>query len=104
VIVSGTLGDHGMAIMAQREPRLRVRNPFRHGGAARPRRVALAAAPGLRLLRDPTRGGLAATLNEIARSPASASCSTRRRSRRPQVAAACEFLGLDPLTSPTKAS
>ena len=58
VIVSGTLGDHGMAIMAQREnlafdSEIRSDTAALHGLAA----VAMAAAPGLRLLRDPTRGG-----------------------------------------------
>ncbi|MDD3354900.1 hydrogenase expression/formation protein HypE [Zoogloea sp.] len=99
VIVSGTLGDHGMAIMAHRESlafesEIRSDTAALHGLAAR----AMEAAPGLRLLRDPTRGGLAATLNEIAHQSGvgivldEAAIPVAR-----PVAAACEFLGLDPL-------
>lgn len=99
VIVSGTLGDHGMAIMAQREnlafdSEIRSDTAALHGLAA----VAMAAAPGLRLLRDPTRGGLAATLNEIAQqSGVGIVLDESAIPVDPQVAAACEFLGLDPL-------
>ena len=56
------------------------------------------AVPGIHCLRDPTRGGLATTLNEIA---AQSGCGMTIRERdlpiKPQVSAACEFLGLDPL-------
>lgn len=99
VIVSGTLGDHGMAIMAQREnlafdSEIRSDTAALHGLAA----VAIVAAPGLRLLRDPTRGGLAATLNEIAQqSGVGIVLDEAAIPVDPQVAAACEFLGLDPL-------
>jgi hydrogenase expression/formation protein HypE len=58
----------------------------------------VAAVPGIRCLRDPTRGGLAATLNEFARA---SGVGFRIREKavpvRPEVHAACEFLGLDPL-------
>jgi hydrogenase expression/formation protein HypE len=58
----------------------------------------VAAVPGIRCLRDPTRGGLAATLNELARQ---SGVGMRVRERdlpvREDVAAACELLGLDPL-------
>jgi len=99
VIVSGTLGDHGMAIMAQREnlafdSAIRSDTAALHGLAA----VAMDAAPDLRLLRDPTRGGLAATLNEIAQQSAVGIVLDEAAIPvDPQVAAACEFLGLDPL-------
>ncbi|WP_079432618.1 hydrogenase expression/formation protein HypE [Zoogloea sp. LCSB751] len=99
VIVSGTLGDHGMAIMAQREnlafdSEIRSDTAALHGLAA----VAMDAAPELRLLRDPTRGGLAATLNEIAQqSGVGIVLDEAAIPVDPQVAAACEFLGLDPL-------
>ena len=59
----------------------------------------VAAVPGIRCLRDPTRGGLATTLNELAR-PVGLRHGDRREPPfrcEPQVAAACEFLGLDPL-------
>lgn len=99
VVVSGTMGDHGMAIMACRESLafesdIVSDSAALHGLAA----LALEAAPGLRLLRDPTRGGLAATLNEIARQ--SGVGMVLDEAAIPvalQVAAACEFLGLDPL-------
>ncbi len=99
VIVSGTLGDHGMAIMARREG-LAFESEIRSDTAALHGLVeaALAAAPGLRVLRDPTRGGLAATLNEIARqSGVGIVLDEKVLPVDPQVAAACEFLGLDPL-------
>jgi hydrogenase expression/formation protein HypE len=57
-----------------------------------------AAAPWLRLMRDPTRGGLASVLNEIAqRSGVGFLISEDAIPVKPQVAAACEILGLDPL-------
>jgi hydrogenase expression/formation protein HypE len=56
------------------------------------------AGPHLRLMRDPTRGGLAATLNEIAQqSCVGLAIEEAKIPVRPQVAAACELLGLDPL-------
>ena len=61
-------------------------------------RVMVEAVPGLRCLRDPTRGGLATTLNEIARQSGVGICI--RETELPisaEVAAACELLGLDPL-------
>jgi hydrogenase expression/formation protein HypE len=57
-----------------------------------------AGAPGLRLLRDPTRGGLAATLNELAQqSGVGFRIEEAAIPVKPEVAAACELLGLDPL-------
>ena len=56
------------------------------------------AAPSLRLMRDPTRGGLAATLNEIAhQSDVGVRIAEGAIPVKPSVAAACELLGLDPL-------
>ena len=68
ILVSGTLGDHGVAIMSSRE-NLQFETQILSDSAALNGLVAdMVAACGaqLRLLRDPTRGGLAATLNEIA--------------------------------------
>ena len=60
--------------------------------------MVAAAGAGLKLMRDPTRGGLAATLNEVAQQSGVGFRYRERRSRcKPQVAAACELLGLDPL-------
>ena len=58
----------------------------------------LAAVPEVRVLRDPTRGGLAATLNEIAeQSGVAIALDEASLPVRPEVASACELLGLDPL-------
>ena len=68
IIVSGSLGDHGVAIMSLRE-NLTFETTIESDTAALHELVAamVAAAPGIHCLRDPTRGGLATTLNEIAR-------------------------------------
>jgi len=99
VLVSGSMGDHGVAIMAKRagfdfETGI-VSDCAALNGLAR---ALLSAAPGCRLMRDPTRGGLAAVLNEIAQ--ASGVGITIRETAIPVsdgVRGACELLGLDPL-------
>jgi hydrogenase expression/formation protein HypE len=99
IVVSGTIGDHGVAIMSLRE-NLSFETTIRSDTAALHGLVAamVGAVPGIHCLRDPTRGGLATTLNELA---AQSGCgmviSEARVPVRPQVDAACEFLGLDPL-------
>jgi hydrogenase expression/formation protein HypE len=99
IIVSGTLGDHGVAIMSLRE-NLTFDTAIRSDTAALHGLVAamVDAVPGIRCLRDPTRGGLATTLNEMARQ---SGVGMRIREAalpvNPGVSAACEFLGLDPL-------
>jgi hydrogenase expression/formation protein HypE len=99
IIVSGTLGDHGMAVMSQRES-LAFATDLLSDTAALHGLVAamIEAVPDLRVLRDPTRGGLATTLNEIAvQSGAGMLIDEAAIPVLPQVEAACEFLGLDPL-------
>ncbi|MFO1495762.1 MAG: hydrogenase expression/formation protein HypE [Lysobacterales bacterium] len=99
ILVSGTLGDHGIAIMASRSG-LEFDTTIQSDSAALHTLVAdlLAAAPGLRVLRDPTRGGLAATLNEIAQqSGVGMSLDEAALPIRSEVRGACELLGLDPL-------
>jgi hydrogenase expression/formation protein HypE len=99
ILLSGTLGDHGVAIMSLRE-NLGFATAVESDSAALHGLVAalLDAAPDVRVLRDPTRGGLATTLNEIARqSGVGMLIAEARIPVREQVAAACEFLGLDPL-------
>ena len=100
VIVSGSIGDHGIAVMSQRgslgfETDIRSDSAALHGLVAA---MVSAAGPSLRLLRDPTRGGIAATLNEIAQQ---SRCGFRIAEAkipvRQEVLAACELLGLDPL-------
>jgi len=99
ILVSGTLGDHGMAIMSKRE-NLSFDAPIVSDTAALHGLIAALLATGadLRVLRDPTRGGLATTLNEIARqSGVGMLLEESAIPVKPVVAAACEFLGLDPL-------
>jgi len=99
IIVSGTMGDHGVAIMSLRE-NLTFETTIRSDTAALHRLVAamIAAVPGIRCLRDPTRGGLATTLNELARqSGCGMVIAEPHIPVQGQVNAACEFLGLDPL-------
>ncbi|MEI6559120.1 MAG: hydrogenase expression/formation protein HypE [Rhodospirillaceae bacterium] len=99
VLVSGTMGDHGVAIMSCRE-NLTFDTTIVSDSAALNGLVAamVAAVPGIRCLRDPTRGGLATTLNEIAhQSGVGMMIHEAEIPVRPEVAAACELLGLDPL-------
>jgi hydrogenase expression/formation protein HypE len=99
ILLSGTIGDHGMAILSQREG-LAFDAPIVSDTAALHGLVAamLDSGADLHVLRDPTRGGLSATLNEIARQ--SGTGMLMQEATIPlntAVAAACEFLGLDPL-------
>ncbi|MFN4324542.1 MAG: hydrogenase expression/formation protein HypE [Azonexus sp.] len=99
ILISGTLGDHGMAIMAERES-LGFESPIVSDTAALHGLIAAMRASGaaIRVLRDPTRGGLATTLNEIARqSGVGMMLQEKALPVKPAVGAACEFLGLDPL-------
>lgn len=99
ILVSGTLGDHGVAVMSLRE-NLTFHTSIESDTAALHELVAamVAAAPDIHVLRDPTRGGLATTLNEIARQSAvGMMLHEDKLPVREQVKAACEFLGLDPL-------
>jgi hydrogenase expression/formation protein HypE len=100
VVLSGSIGDHGVAIMSLREnlsfdTEIRSDSAPLNGLVAEMVRIA---GPSLRLMRDPTRGGLAATLNELAhQSGVGFRIAEDAIPVRPQVAAACELLGLDPL-------
>lgn len=101
VLVSGTLGEHGVAVLSKRES-LEFETAIVSDTAALHGLVAqlLAAVPegAVRTLRDPTRGGLATTLNEIARqSGVGIDLDEAAIPVLPQVEAACELLGLDPL-------
>ncbi len=99
LLVSGPLGAHGVAIMSQRsglqfETEIVSDAAPLHGLAA----ALLAASPSARVLRDLTRGGLAAAANEIARDArVGLELDERAVPVEPGVAAACEMLGLDPL-------
>ncbi|KAA6461315.1 hydrogenase expression/formation protein HypE [Acidobacteria bacterium AB60] len=100
ILVSGTLGDHGMAIMSVREG-LEFESQIRSDCASLNEliaRVLDAHGGAIHAMRDPTRGGLAATLSEIARaSGVGMVLDERNLPIRPEVQSACELLGLDPL-------
>jgi hydrogenase expression/formation protein HypE len=100
VIVSGTIGDHGMAVMSVREG-LEFESPIRSDCAALNGMIADvldAAGVAVHAMRDPTRGGLASTLNEIASSSGVGIVIDEARVPvRLEVQSACELLGLDPV-------
>lgn len=100
VLVSGTLGDHGLAVMSKREG-LQFQTTLVSDVAPLNGLVAdlLKAAPGVHVLRDPTRGGVAAALHDVA--TAANVCVKLDESALPvrrEVRGACGLLGLDPLT------
>ena len=100
VLLSGTMGDHGIAVMSRREG-LEFESAVASDVAPlwSLAEAVLEASPNLRALKDPTRGGLAAAANELAES---AGVGMRIEESaipvRPAVEGACEALGLDPLT------
>lgn len=99
VIISGSIGDHGVAVMSKRE-NLEFETPLQSDSAALNELVAAMLATGadIHCLRDPTRGGLATTLNELAtQSSIGIKIFERTIPVSPAVKAACELLGLDPL-------
>lgn len=99
VLVSGPIGDHGVAILSKRE-NLEFETEITSDSAALHGLVEtmIAAVPGIAVLRDPTRGGLATALNEIAHaSRVGFALQEEAIPVRPDVQAACELLGLDPL-------
>jgi hydrogenase expression/formation protein HypE len=99
VLVSGTVGDHGIAIMSVREG-IEFETVLESDSAALHdlTRVMLAECPAIRWMRDPTRGGLSSTLNELAEgSRVGVELSEAAIPLRAEVHAACAILGLDPL-------
>jgi hydrogenase expression/formation protein HypE len=99
LLVSGTIGDHGIAIMSVREG-LEFETVLQSDCAPLHdlTRVMLEACPEIRCMRDPTRGGVSSALNELA---SASKVGVRLREAalplRPEVSAVCEMLGLDPL-------
>lgn len=100
VILSGTIGDHGLAVLTSREglsftSHIQSDTAALHGLVA----LMLSTASTIRCLRDPTRGGVATTVNEFA---AAAQLGIVIEEAaipvRPAVRGACEVLGIDPLT------
>ena len=99
VILSGSIGDHGIAVLSQREG-LEFEAAVESDVAPLNGLVAvmLAASPNVRVLRDPTRGGLATSLNEIAaQSNVGIAIEETTIPLNDSVWAACEMLGFDPL-------
>ena len=99
ILLSGTIADHGMAVMLARGD-LRLEGDVRSDTAPVHELAAalLGLGDSLRWMRDPTRGGLATSLNELA---SASGLAVRMKEAalpvRPAVAAACEILGIDPL-------
>jgi hydrogenase expression/formation protein HypE len=99
VLLSGTVGDHGIAVMLAREA-LELEADIRSDSAPLHDMVqaVLAVAPRTRVMKDPTRGGVASSLNEIARAAGVAIVLEEAAVPvQANVRAACEILGLDPL-------
>ena len=99
VLVNGLLGDHGAAILSARGD-MALSTPVESDCAPLNGLIdaLIAAAPGVRFLRDATRGGLATVLNEIAEaSRVAIEIDEKATPIREQVKAFCEILGLDPL-------
>jgi len=99
VILSGTIADHGMAILTSREglsfaSRVQSDTAALNGLVAR----MLQASPAIHAMRDPTRGGIATTLNEFtAASRVGIVLEEAAIPVRPEVRGACEVLGIDPM-------
>lgn len=99
ILVNGSMGDHGVAIMSSRE-NLQFETTIESDSASLHTLIAdmVKTVPGIHCLRDPTRGGLATTLNELAQqSGVGMSIRESDIPVKPAVSAACELLGLDPL-------
>ena len=99
IIISGTIGDHGIAVLAARGD-LKFSTTIQSDVAPLNHLIQkiLEAAPHVHVLRDPTRGGLATSLNEIAlQSQVSINLEEDAIPVKPEVQAACEMLGFDPL-------
>jgi hydrogenase expression/formation protein HypE len=100
VLLSGSIGDHGIAVMSKRhdlgfESSIVSDSAPLHGLVAA---MVEAGGPALRVMRDPTRGGLASVLNELAQQSRVGICIDEDRIPvKREVSAACELLGLDPL-------
>jgi hydrogenase expression/formation protein HypE len=99
VILSGTIGDHGIAVLSKREG-IGFETKLESDSAPLNKMIAemMQVSDKINCMRDPTRGGLSSTLNEIAeQSRVSIRIDEEKIPIRREVAAACEMLGLDPL-------
>ena len=97
VLVSGPVGDHGIAVMLARE-QFGLSGELRSDSASvLPLTRAVRDLPGLKFMRDPTRGGLATVAHEIARACGhNVTLDQRAVPLRPEVVSVCEMLGYDP--------
>ena len=97
VLVSGPVGDHGIAVMLARE-QFGLSGELRSDSASvLPLTQAVRDLPGLRFMRDPTRGGLATVAHEIARACGhNVALDQAAVPLRPEVVSVCEMLGYDP--------
>lgn len=99
IILSGSIADHGMTVLTQREG-MTFDAPIKSDTAALNHLVAgmLAASKDIRVLRDPTRGGVGTALNEIAgKSEVGINIYEEKLPIKKEVAGLCELLGFDPL-------
>jgi hydrogenase expression/formation protein HypE len=98
ILVSGPIGDHGAAVMLARQE-FGLRGDLESDAASvMPQARALMSVPGLRFMRDPTRGGLATVANELARATnLTIRLSEERIPVHDSVQSVCELLGFDPL-------
>lgn len=97
IIITGTIGDHGIAVLSEREG-LEFQTPVVSDCAPLNGLVDAFYRPGVKCMRDPTRGGVATTLNELAQQ-AGVSMLLKQEllPLSPPVQGACEMLGLEPL-------
>ncbi|MEL1135078.1 hydrogenase expression/formation protein HypE [Desulfitobacterium sp. THU1] len=97
VLINGTIGDHGVAILADREG-LEFETPVTSDCAPLNHLIDEFYMPGVHCMRDPTRGGVGTTLNELARQgQVSMILEEEKLPLHPGVAGACGMLGLEPL-------
>lgn len=97
ILITGTIGDHGIAILSEREG-LEFQTPVQSDCAPLNGLIDRFYGPGVKCMRDPTRGGVATTLNELAlQGGVSMLLKEESLPLSPSVDSACEMLGLDPL-------
>ncbi len=97
VLVSGSIGDHGIAVMLAREQFGLSGELCSDSASVLPLAQAVRDLPGLRFMRDPTRGGLATVAHEIARACGhNVALDQSAVPLRPEVVSVCEMLGYDP--------
>ncbi|MDR3287808.1 MAG: hydrogenase expression/formation protein HypE [Peptococcaceae bacterium] len=97
ILINGTMGDHGIAILSEREG-LEFETPVTSDCAPLNSLIDQFFDQGITCMRDPTRGGVGTTLNEIAQQAGVGMILEEEAlPLRPEVAGACDMLGLDPL-------